>query len=157
MQPEGQGLEGRKINSERDNEMELSTPRIILIYSTKQNGAPSLRIACIWDGALGRCVLLSPLPYTMELSSLHCLYLLRGERCSRLPCIACILFLDGALRLLGSLGSPFRIVRFSSLISRLGWEVFHQSDCLVFHPHLPCRLGGFSPNQLALPQRTPRG
>ena len=54
-----------------------------------------------------------------------------------------------ALRLLGSLESPFRIIWFSSPISRLGWEIFHQSDCLVFLSHLPCGLGGFSPNQLS--------
>ena len=39
MQPEGQDLEGRKINSECDNEMELSTPGIVFIYFTKQNRA----------------------------------------------------------------------------------------------------------------------
>lgn len=41
----------------------------------------------------------------------------------------------------------FKIDRFSFSMSRLGWEVFHWSDCLVFLPHLPFRLGGFLLNQ----------
>ena len=44
-------------------------------------------------------------------------------------------------------GAPRLIFRFSSPISRLGWEVFHQINYLVFLPHLPFGLGDFSPNQ----------
>ena len=79
-----------------------------------------------------RALLLPSPPCTMELSSLHCSHLLRGKRCSRLPRIARILFSDGALHLFGSFGSSSRIVRFSSPISRLGWEVFHQINQVRF-------------------------
>ena len=61
---------------------------------------------------------------------MHCSHPLRGEKHSRPHRIARIFSTtkDGALRLLGSLGSYSRIVWFSSPISRLGWEVFHRTN-----------------------------
>ena len=80
---------------------------------------------------------------------MHCFHLFYKEKWGLFSRIACVLFRirNEALHLLGSFGSSSRIVRFSSPISCLGWEVFHWIDCLVFFPHLPFGLGGFSPSQ----------
>ena len=79
----------------------------------------------------------------MEFSSLHCLHLPRSKKYSHFPRIARILFSDGVLRLFELFGSSSRIVWFSSPISCLGWEAFHQINQVRFFIQ-PIRSGLFT-------------
>ena len=128
-----------------------------LLYARWSSASP--QTINVWWSYLHSCIVLI---------STHRFHLFYEAEWNPPPRIACIFFSDGALCLLGSLGSLSRIVRFSSPISRLGWEVFHQINqvrffieptrsgpspslpaspyqSLVFLLSYPTGLGGFSP------------
>ena len=100
----------------------LLSLRIALISSTTRDGAlylfPSLTSSMTWDKS-------SPPPRIARILS--------STR-------------HGALRILGSLGSCFRIGRFSSPISRQGWEVFHRINQVRFFTD-PIRSGSHRPHR----------
>ena len=124
--------------------------------STTWNGALHLLRSPTYNGAMLSCI-------AFNISSMHDGALLIAlltssprQEMSHLLRIACILFSDRALRLLGlfeSLSESFgflspspvgvgrffieSIVWFSSPISRLGWEVFHQVNQVRFSSNQP--------------------
>ena len=112
-----------------------------LLRSPTYNGAMPSRIAFIISSMHDGILLIALLASSLR------------QEMSRLPRIARILFLDRALRLFGFFGSlpesfgflfpsPIwvrrffikLIVWFSSLISRLGWEGFHQVNQVKLSP-----------------------